>query len=349
MRTHFKIVYGFLLIILLTLAIVRICLPSLLIYYAEKKINRIPGYQVTIHDIDVHLLAGSYTIKGLALKKVPEIIPVPFFAAKDIILSVQWKALLHGSFVGKIHTNDPELNFVVEPNSRNQQLSINEEWQQAVKSLFPVNINQFTVKNGTIALHSFQGNPPFSLKLNNIDFSLDNLQKVENIEGLFSTFKGKGVINQGTFTISGRLDPFAEEPTFMMNSTLKSMQIKGANNFLRHFISLDVTDGQFSLFSEFGAKNGKIRGYAKPIIKKLKILNPKEQLNPVEFLYKGALEIGAKIFTNHNKKTLATKIKIEGNIEDPKTSILSIIGYVFKHAFIQALLPQLDHSVNPSV
>ncbi|MBA2655939.1 MAG: DUF748 domain-containing protein [Tatlockia sp.] len=323
----------------------RLALPYALIHYAENRINKIPLYHVKIEDIDVSLWRGSYSIKNLKLNKINKNIPVPFFSAEQINLAIEWPALLHGSIVGKIKAIKPKLNFVIEPNNKDQQLSIDKEWQLAVSALFPLNFNKISIENGEISLHSFSGKPPFQLSLHDIDFELKNLQKVTAHKSLYSTFSGQAAMSKGRFTVSGQVDPDAKKPTFLLKSSLKSMQIQGANDFLLNYTHFDVKQGELSVFTEIAAAKGKIHGYLKPIIKNLQVINPKEKMNPIKFIYKGLIATTAKLVTNHKKHTVATKIKIEGNLEDPETHIFSIIGYVLKHAFIQALLPDIDHSI----
>lgn len=337
--------FKFFLPIVLLLLLLRLALPYALIYYAENRINKIPEYHATIATIDMHLYRGSYTIKKVVFNKINENIPVPFFSAEKIDLSIEWPALFHGRLVGKITAEKPILNFVIEPSGKDEQLTVDKEWEYAVKALFPVNFNKITLKKGTINLQSFKGKPPFKLTLNDIDFAIENMQKVTDKTSLYSTFKGQAQMNKGVFTIDGRVNPYAREPTFLLKSTLQSMQIQGANDFLLHFTNIDVSKGNFSLFTEIAAAKGKIHGYAKPIIKNLQIFDPQEKVTPIEFLYKGLLEVGAKVLTNQKKQTLATKVKIEGNIEKPDVSMLSIVGYILSHAFIHALLPQIDHSI----
>lgn len=323
----------------------RLSLPYAVKTYATNQMNKIPGYQASINDIDIHLWKGSYTIKDISLNKMKGIIPVPFFFAKQIDLSVEWMALLHGSLVAKATAHEPVLNFVIEPSGRNQQLTIDKEWEFVAKTLFPLNFNKIKIQNGNIALHSFTGKPPFELSLKNINFEIRNMRKVIKSTFLFSTFNGTAQMNGGDFWVKGQVNPKSRQPTFILKTSLKSMKIEKANNFLMHFSRIDVSRGDFSLYGEIAAKNGKITGYAKPLIKDLKIFSPKKSKNPIEFLYKGFLEVGSKIVTNQKKHTIATKIKIKGNIDNPKTSTLSIIGYILRHAFIQALLPQIDNSV----
>lgn len=342
---YLKKVSKLLILVFFVLVALRLALPYALRSYVENRINQIPEYHASIGDIDLHLYRGSYTIKKIALAKINHNIPVPFFSAEAINLAIEWSSLLHGRFVGKIDAYEPSLNFVIEPSGKNEQLSIDKEWEYAVKALFPLNFNQIIIKNGSVNLQSFKGNPPFKLSLNTINFQIDNVQKVMKGAALYSTFKGQAKMNQGDFTVEGRVNPYAKKPTFLLNSALRSMQIEQANNFLLHFTHVDVSTGNFSLYSEIAAADGRIHGYAKPIVKNLKILAPHEHVGPIEFLYKGLLEMGSKVITNSQKRTIATKISIEGDIEEPDTSLLSIIGYLLRHAFIQALLPQIDHSV----
>src|SRR5664279_506362 len=101
------------------------------------------------------------------------------------------------------------------------------------------------------------------------------------------------------------------------------------------------------IYTEAAAKDGRIAGYTKPIIKNLKVLNwEKDKEKPLKIAYEAVVEAVAWIFKNHNKEQLATKVEFEGNIKNPNIDIWQIIGQVFKNAFIQALYPSLENSVN---
>lgn len=327
------------------LTTVRLALPYVLITYAENSINKIPHYHATIEDIDVSLWRGSYTIKNLVLIKMNNKVPIPFFSAKRVNFAVQWSALIHGVMVSKIEAINPELNFVIEPNKKNEQLTIDKEWEQAIQALFPANFNKISMIKGRITFNSFTGNPPFKLILHDLDFKIENMQHVTGSSTLYSTFSGHGIINRGDFSISGRVDPHAKKPTFLLKFALESMKIQGTNDFLMYFTHFDVQKGDLSLYSEIAAEQGKIQGYIKPLIRNLKVMKAEKKLNPLKFLYKGVIAVTAKIVTNPKEHTIATKIKFEGEIKDPETHIFSVVGYLLRNAFIQALLPQIDHTI----
>jgi hypothetical protein len=332
----------FLLVIIISF---RLCLPHILLYYAENTLNKIPGYSAKIASIDVNLYRGSYVINQLSLNKVKNKVPEPFFSAQHIDLSVQWKALLNGHFVAKVTINQPIINFVTDPKGNAEQLTIDKQWRTIVTHLFPLNFNQIIVQEGKVHFKSYKSTPPFDLFLKNINGTLDNLREVTKKEKMLPSN-----VSIAAQTMDGAnakfvmdFDPFAKNPTFKMAVTLENMNIKDTNNLLQHYTNLRVQKGLFSAYSELAAAKGRIDGYIKPIFKNLEI--QKSADNPIQAIYQMAASATATILENSEKDTIATKVQISGDIGDPEVSIFSIIGNLLKHGFIQAFLPGIDHSV----
>jgi hypothetical protein len=335
-----------LLVIAIILLAFRLYLPYFLINYVETQVNKIPEYRVKIPDLDVHLWRGAYTIINLQLWRIDKHIPVPFFSAKTIDLSVEWEALLQGSFVAKIVINEPVINFVIDEKGKNDQLSLDDQWLNIVKTLFPLNFNSITIHNGDIYFRSYTGNPPFKVYMHNAEMQMDNMQKVASKQLLLpSTFKfNAATMESGSVSFKGRYNPFDKQPTFKIEAALKSLDVSQIKSFLKHFTSVDVQSGTFSLYGEAAAADNEIKGYVKPFIQNLKIA-PTKNSGPLDVLWDGAASVVAGILKNPDEKTIATKVNIEGRIDDPNTSIFSIIGYMIRHAFIQALLPEVDHNI----
>lgn len=341
--------YTKMIIIILSLFLfIRLAMPYTILRYIEYRFDKIPDYKIQITDLELHLIRGAYVIKGIKLIKVNQNIPVPFFSAERVYLAMQWKALTRGKFVASMDVLRPQLNFVIDPKGQNEQLTIDQEWRNAVKALFPLNFNSVTVKDGTLAFQSFTSQPPFKLFLKDINGHLNNLQNAEHSRHkLVSTLdiKAKGMDNS-PISLAMEFDPFAKQPTFDLDAEIKRMKIAEANNFLQHYTKIKVKKGQFSLYVEAAAADGKIKGYAKPIIEHLEVVDTKSNDSPIEALYKGALQVIAKVLENPDKKSVATKINIKGNIDNPDTSIWSIVSNLLHHAFIQALLPRIDESID---
>jgi hypothetical protein len=343
MRKSLYVIIG----ILIALVLLRIALPYILIRYVEHQVNKLPEYKVHIADLDVHLYRGSYTLKNIQLRKVNNHIPVPFFAANAVDLSIQWRPLLHGSLVAKVVAIEPVVNFVIDAKKENEQLTLDQQWQEIVKSLFPLNFNKIVVVDGKLYLRCYSGKPPFNLFMKEVNATIENIQNADRVQKkLLSDFKVTAKTMGGAnFKIEGQFDPFSKKPTFYLSQSLQNMPIKEANAFLKHYISLDVVSGSFSLYTELAAQNGKVKGYVKPFLKDLKFINPNKPEGALQTLYKGVVSVIAKILENSEQKTVATKVDIEGDLDNPNTSVLSMLGNMLYHAFIQAILPQVEHTV----
>lgn len=328
--------------------IFRLALPTLLLPMIEKKLNSIPGYKAEIESLNISLYRGSYQIRNVRLIKIDTHLPVPFFSAESVEFNVEWRALLHGRLVAQVKAVRPVVNFVVDPAGNNEQLTINDQWRVIVTKLFPLPFNQILIINGEIYFRSYNSKPPFTLYLQHLAATLNNLSKVtRQSTALFSDLAAEGETMDGAkVALHMQFDPSNKQPTFLLKAELVKLHVKEANDFLQHYTHLKASQGLFSLYVEAAAARGKITGYVKPLFKNLKIASPSNtKLNPLEHLYKGAAQLITAIVENPKHKTVATKIKLSGNINNPNVNLFSVIGYLLRHAFIQALLPGIDHSV----
>ncbi len=114
-RKILVIVLGSILVLLIA---IRIALPYILLRLVNKELQNIPGYTGHVDDIDVALIRGAYKMKMIKLEKTGGKIPVPFFSAPLIDLSIQWESLFHGRIVGEIEVDQPVLNFVKGPKQK---------------------------------------------------------------------------------------------------------------------------------------------------------------------------------------------------------------------------------------
>jgi len=119
------------------------------------------------------------------------------------------------------------------------------------------------------------------------------------------------------------------------------------NPFLQAYGNFDVKQGEISIYTEAAAKNNNIKGYIKPIIKDLKVINWKEDKDhPLKLAYKAVISAVTWVFKNHSKDQLATRAEFEGSLKDPDVNVWYILGQLIRNAFIQALYPSLENSIN---
>ena len=95
------------------------------------------------------------------------------------------------------------------------------------------------------------------------------------------------------------------------------------------------------------AKGGKFKGYVKPIIKDLDVVGPQDRHdNFFNKVYEQIVGAAGVLLRNQKKEQVATKVRIEGDFNNPKTNTIDAIWEVLRNAFIQALLPSVDNEIN---
>ncbi|MFI5152963.1 MAG: DUF748 domain-containing protein [Chitinophagales bacterium] len=344
-RKFLVIILGSLLILLIA---ARIALPYILLRAVNRELTKIPGYTGKVDDLDVSLIRGAYKLKGLNLVKTGGKVPVPFFSADIIDLSIQWNALLHGRIVGEIVVDHVVLNFVKGPTEETSQTKIDKKWTDVVDHLMPLKLNRFEIINSEIHYRDFYSKPKVDIYAKEVHILAQNLSNVnKNKEALPSTAEGTAKVYGGHAKVSMKLNPLNNSPTFDANAEMVGLDITNLNNFLEAYGKLDVKQGTISIYTEAAAKDKKIIGYTKPIIKDLKVVNwEKDKDQPLKLAWEAVVGTVAWIFKNHEKDQLATKAEFEGNIKNPDVSTWYIIGQLLQNAFIQALYPALENSVN---
>lgn len=338
------IILGVILVLLITF---RLFLPTIVLRIVNQKLAAIEGYEGSVKDIDIFLLAGSYTIKDLELNKTGGKIPVPFFSAQAIELSVEWKALFKGEIVGEIEVRGPQLNYVKGPTKATTQTSIDKDWTEVVDELMPLRINRFEVNQGSIHYRDFHSAPRVDMALGNVYLLATNLTNADDKGTLLpATVYGSGTLYEGNVTLNMRLNPLNKTPLFDMNAELTTMNLQNFNDFLKAYGKFDVQKGTLSLYAEAAARENKISGYAKPVIKDIDVMSLKEEGNVLNKVWEGAVGIVAWVFKNHPKDQLATQIRFEGSMNKPDLNIWNIIGETLQNAFIKALMPSLENSIS---
>jgi len=343
-----KIIYGILAFLVLSIVVLRLMLPGILLRYVNKQLTLIDGYNGHVDDIDVSLYRGAYTIQGIRLDKTGGKIPVPFFSAESIDVSIEWRALFHRRIVAEIIANRPVLNFVKGPNKETSQTKIDTDWKVVIDHLIPFKLNRFEIDDGEIHYRDFYSTPKVDVLAKDVQVVAENLTNANHAkDSLPSTVNGTASLYDGKVTLNMKIDPLSKTPTFDANAKMTTLTLSKINDFLKAYGNFDVEKGTFSLYTEAAAKDGRIRGYTKPVIKDMQVVSWKEDKDqPLKFIWESVIELVGWILNNKEKDQIATKASFEGNIKDPHVDVWSTIGQLLRNAFIQALYPSIENSIS---
>ncbi len=338
-----------LLSIVVLLVIARLMLPYFVTKYVNKVLADLDGYTGKIDDVDIALIRGAYVIQGLQLDKTGGKVPVPFVKCEAIDLSVEWRALLHLEVKAEVELEKLVLNFVAGPTKETSQSGKEADWTEALDKLLPIQVNRFAINNGTITYKDFHTDPKANLFLNDLQVVATNLSNIVDKQKALpsSLYVSANSIGNGNLLITGGLNVLKKIPDADLNVKFTDVDLTSLNAFTKAYAKFDFEEGQLSLFSEMALADGKIDGYVKPILNKVKVLKWSEEDEPaLNKLWQGFVGVTEDVLKNHKKDQFATKVDIHGSLNKTETDVWDAVINILRNGFIEAFQKQLDESVD---
>lgn len=340
-------------VIIMLLIAARLALPGYVLKFVNNKLDELPEYDGRVADVDIHLIRGAYTIKDVNIVKTSkDAPPEPFVSAEAIDLSVDWSELFHGSIVGEIEVDRSKLTFIKAKAEERSQTSIDKSWTKVVSDLFPFKINRFVIRDSEINYKEPEAKPPIDLSVKDFVAVATNLTNARDlVTKLPAALKMRGTtIGGGDIAMYVKFNPLEADPTFDLNLALTNVDMTSLNPFLEAYAKFHVKRGTFDLITEIYAEDGHFNGYIKPFMKDLDVLDVNDDLkNPIKFAWQAIVSGVVKIFKNHPKDQVATKIPVKGDFDSKGVDVWATVQNVLRNAFIRAFSPTFDKDVGPAV
>lgn len=341
-RKRFKLIA----IIVVLLLLIRLFLPTIVKHYVNKTLANIPGYYGHVEDIDLSLYRGAYVIEGLLLNKVDAGTQVPFISIARTDISVQWKSLLEGRIVSEIELEKPEIIYVFEDHDGNGADADKEDWTEALTDLVPVSINRLSVQNGKLGFVEVVPDPTIDLHIYDLTAEATNLQNVvdKNIKLPSSlTMSGRSVGN-GDLSVEGKLNLLKLIPDMDISLALENADITAMNDLLEEYAKIDFERGTLNVYSEIAIADGYMKGYVKPLLSDSELVGPEDQF--FEKIWEGFVGFFKFVLKNQKTDTVATKVPIEGDLNNSEVDVWVTVSNLIKNAWIEAFKSQTDGNID---
>lgn len=335
--------------VIVVLVAIRAAMPMVIRDYVNDQLQALNQHDGHVDDIDLALWRGAYGIDNIRIVKTGGKQPVPFFSADRIELSVEWRSLLRGSLVAEAKFLSPSINFVQGETEAQSQTGKGVNWTERFGDMFPFRFNTVTVHNGTITFRAPGIRTADAMKATHVEGEVTNLTNVVDKEKeTFADFRTTAqVLDGGSAKMSGSVDPLDSEPTFDLNLEVKNVKLPQVNPWLRQYIKADAEAGDFELYLELAAADGKFKGYAKPVLRNVNIYSSEEpEKNPLKRIWEGLVDFAANVLENHEKEQVAARIPFTGTIDNPQSSVLATIASVLHNAFVGAFARSLEGSIS---
>jgi len=319
-------------------------LPSIVKKYVNNSLSSLPGYYGHVEDIDISLWRGAYSIHDLYLNKKDGVSQVPFINLAQTDISVQWKSLFEGRIVSEISLDNPEIIYVFEDHEADDGAEL-EDWTEVLTDLVPISINRLEIIKGKLAFVQIVPDPTLDLHIYNVKATITNLQNVvdKNVK-LPSRIKATGrSIGNGSLLVEGKLNLLKTIPDMDIALSLEDADITAMNDYFKEYAKLDFEKGTLNLYSEVAIADGYLKSYVKPLLNDAKLIGPEDGI--FEKIWEGFVGFFKFILKNQDTDAVATKVPIEGDLNDSSADIWTSVFNLFKNAWFEAFKGEPDDNI----
>lgn len=327
----------------------RLALPIWATNTINARLDELGDYHGHIADVDIQLWRGAYAINDLVIVKRSGKVPVPFVNAPLIDISVSWRELLNGVVVAEVVFEGPQLNFVDGAGRGENQSGRGVDWRETLRELVPIRLNEVRVHDGTVAFRAFNTRPPVDMEATDFEATILNLTNVRG-EGGHRVAKLDAeakVLGQAPLRSHAAFDPFGTLDDFAFDVQVTGIEAVRLNPVLQAYASIDVASGRGDFTMELEAKEGLLKGYAKPLFQNLNVFSweqdvEKQKDNPLRLAWEALTGAVMTILKNHPADQFATRIPISGNLKHPDLDRWEALLAILHNAFVEAFKPNLE-------
>jgi hypothetical protein len=379
-----KFLKWFLIVAIVGLVAARLALPFVIRAQANKALNSIPDYYGSVDRVHVALWRGALVFSDIQITNADQNLAL---TVKDLGLHWNWFPLLRHMVVADLIVQSPRVRILTpKPSATGKVVKKEAEiakkeaptekkkeppksFPDQLSTMIPFRVDRFAIYDGTVRVQNQGGHfvqqadkdknkevytdqqeGGRELLIHKIDIEVDNLTNSKRDTGT-KWAKGKikaTIMNSGEVLVTLAFNPTAPAPLFDLNLQEKNLDLTELNPVIDWQTGMDIKHGVFELYAEAAAADGSFKGYIKPFIENLKMLDiSKDKKKGIGKVIKQAV-VGAVafVFKNHKEDEISTKLPFSGKFENPKVGIWEAVIEVLRNAFIKALAPALENSVN---
>lgn len=335
--------------VVLVLGVLRVALPlgakhTLNWFLANKMEN----YEGQIEDFDLALYRGAYQIEGLKIWKKGTDPEKALLSTDHLDLSIAWRGVIKGELLGDLTIDGAKIVLSDSKDEKKEDLGQGEDWRVVFKKLIPITLESVKLNDSSFFFVNRDFKVPVDVRLDRIEGHIENIRNTEDKKDPLPTRAAVAARMQGHADIKGkaRLNLLSKIASFDTDAQLEKLDLRALNEFFMSYGPFTFTKGELNLYVETVSREGRIKGYAKPFIKDLDVMDDKES-------YKSAgqalNEVGLaliNVILRDGDKTLGAKIEFEGASKAPSIDKWGAFWSAVQNGFFEAIKQSLENSIS---
>jgi len=338
------------------LVLLRMSAPFAIQHAGIYALNNIEGIEGTIGDVDLSLFRGAYVVEDVKIRKTIGQQQEPLISIARVDISILWSALLRGHIVTEISLYQPSIYILDTPEDQSKEykaITDEQPWIELVDKAILFSIDRISLDQGKVTLRNFNDLIDQETFISDISGDITNITNSnDKNDNLFaSALITAKLMDKSRITIEGTANPFSAKPTFDINAQMQKLSVKNIEGLIAFYTPFDMESGHIDGAIELLAKNGELSGYFKAGIHQLSVFSWRQDVvedgdNPFQVLFEAAADLVGEVLENEDSKLIATRIPIQGTMDNTETSTLAAIGAVLQNAFLQTLDMEIENIVS---
>lgn len=339
---------------LVMLILLRVAAPNIVTWYINKTIQQTEGISGSVADVDLAIIAGSYSIFQTNIRQTGDGQDLPLLVVERIDISLLVSALLRGKLVAKVTVIKPKISLYDRPKDKifeSKAITDEKTWIGLAQNLSPFAIDKLTVENGTFIMNAQSQLKRSKFTVQNIQLTANNISNSRSADNFAQVELIGDIQDHAKVLIKASLDLNTTKPTFDINLEMEKLPVSYIDSLMKFYAPFDFEAGQIDMASELKSVEGKVTGYVKAGIYQLDVFSWHEDVvedsdNPIRLVVEAIGGALASLFENEKKELVATRVQIEGSLDDPDVSIVDALLGILRNAFIQAYNLKVENSVS---
>jgi hypothetical protein len=325
-----------------------IALPSII----KAKINKAlqtPKYSGEVRRVQVWLVKGKITIHELIFHK-PQSVDDNFridLQAPHIICTFRWGHLLRRKLDLTIIIEKPLIEITklsaTKPEGEDTNKVTTLSLKDPLSSMMPFTVDA-KLYNGTVKFVK-TGDLDFVTEISGLQVSVDQFNNQEATQPCSINITGS--VYEGSVVINSMLYPMASALQLNADLEIRSINMVLLNDLFRKFAKIDLNRGTLDVDSQISINDNMFKGHITPILKDLDFIGAEDRNDNIfRRIWERIVAAGVQLLQNNKEDQLASRIPIEGRLDDPKIDIAAMIGEILKNAFFKPLRPSLENVID---
>jgi hypothetical protein len=316
----------------------RLLLDPIAAHYTRRALDNLAGYRGAFDRVHVTLLPPSYQITRVKIIEHPGgVWKEPLLYAERVQTKIFWRQLLHGALVARVRVDEPKIVI-----ARQHEKKTKKELPtlaERLNAMSPILIDRVEIRDGELLWAESPAKDAPKIWLHGLEVAMENIATRPALAEGRATTATVAAKLQRTGEVTGFVsaDPFAKNLTFAGRAAVRHLALRDLFAFTAEKTDLQARKGTLDMYAEFEARDGRLTGGVKPILKDVEVApTDKDVLSRLKaWLADKAIELASDNIPGRN--AVATVIPIRGTVKDPHAQLTPAILGVIRNSFVVGL------------